>query len=191
MAWTEFTRAGYESSGGRYASNASDAEWALVAPLLPAPKRVGQPRTTDLRDVFGAILYIATTGCQWRMLPNDFPPVSTMRRYFYYWRDNSLLEVLNRQLVAAARQAEGRAADPKAGVIDSQSVRTTESGGVRGRTPASDLTGASATSSPIPSSFLSSLPCMVPRFKIVTAPRASHLRHFAVDLSSIWRCSSQ
>jgi hypothetical protein len=76
---------------GRYASDVSDAEWALVAPLMPVPKKVGRPRTTDLRDVFDAILYIATTGCQWRMLPNDFPPVSTVRRYFYDWRDNGLL----------------------------------------------------------------------------------------------------
>nr|WP_245243367.1 IS5 family transposase [Pararhodobacter sp. SW119] len=131
-AWTEFTRCRYERSGGKYTSDASDAEWALVAPLMPAPKKVGRPRTTDLRDVFDAILYIATTGCQWRMLPNDFAPVSTVRRYFFDWRDNGLLAELNRQLVAAAPQAEGRAADPTAGVIDSQSKKTTESGGIRG-----------------------------------------------------------
>ena len=89
MAWTEFTRPRYERSGGRYASDATDAEWALVAPLMPrvwtgrgqtgrgsgrgGVRRVGHPRTTDLRAVFDAILSIATTGCQWRMVPNDFP----------------------------------------------------------------------------------------------------------------------
>lgn len=82
--------------------------------------------------MFDAILYMATTGCQWRMLPNDFPPISTVRRYFYDWRDNGLLEELNRQLVAAARQAEGRAADPTAGVIDSQSVKTSENTSISG-----------------------------------------------------------
>ena len=102
MAWTEFTRKRYERSGGRYASDASDAEWALIAPLMPARDRTGRPRTTDLRDVFDAILYIATTGCQWRMLPNDFPPVSAVRRYFYDWCSTGLPDDLNRRLVASS-----------------------------------------------------------------------------------------
>lgn len=130
--WTEITRPQYERTGRRYASDATDAEWALIAPLLPAPKRVGRPRTTDLRDVFDAILYMAATGCQWRMLPNDFPPVSTVRGYFYDWRDNGLLRTINHHLVMAAREAAGREASPTAGVIDSQSVKTTESGGIAG-----------------------------------------------------------
>jgi transposase len=129
---TELTRQQYVRTEGRCASDATDREWALIALFLPAPKRVGRPRTADLRNVFDAILYIATTGCQWRMLPNDFPPVSTVRRYFYDWRSSGLLHEMNHHLVAAARQAEGRSANPTAGVIDSQSVKTTESGGVCG-----------------------------------------------------------
>ena len=144
MAWTELTRPHYVRTGGRYASDTTHKEWALIAPFLPAPKRVGRPRTTELRDVFDAILYLVTTGCQWRLplssdqwrkmarLPNDFPPVSTVRRYFYDWRGSGLLGEINHRLVAHARQAAGRRASPTAGVIDSQSVKTTESGGVCG-----------------------------------------------------------
>ena len=79
MAWTELTRRQYDRQGTKYASDTSDAEWALTAPLMPPPKTTGRPRTTCLRDVIDALLYIATTGCQWRMLPNDFPPISTVR----------------------------------------------------------------------------------------------------------------
>ena len=132
MAWTELTRRQHAREGDRYASDLTDAEWALLTPLMPPPKQTGRPRTTCLRDVFNAILYVATTGCQWRMLPNDFPPVSTVRGYFYAWRNDGLLEEMNRALVEAARLAEGRAALPTAGIIDSQSVKTTESGGVSG-----------------------------------------------------------
>lgn len=132
MAWTELTRRQYAREGARYASDLTDAEWASIAPLMPPPKTTGRPRTTSLRDVFDAILYMATTGCQWRMLPNDFPPVSTVRGYFYAWRDGGLLYEINRKLVEAARLAEARAAQPTAGIIDSQSVKTTESGGVSG-----------------------------------------------------------
>ncbi len=132
MPWTETTRREYERRGRRYASDMTDAEWALIAPFMPGRKRTGRPRTTALRDVCDALLYMAATGCQWAMIPKDFPPPSTVQRYFYDWRDGGLLATINHHLVMAARELEGREASPTAGVIDSQSVKTTESGDISG-----------------------------------------------------------
>ena len=132
MPWTKITRRDYERRGLRYASDATAKEWALLEPHMPAPRPVGRPRTTDLRQVVNALLYMATTGCQWRMLPKEFPPYTTVQGYFYDWRDSGLLATINHHLVIAARELEGREASPSAGVIDAQSVKTTESGGVRG-----------------------------------------------------------
>ena len=86
MPWTEITRAHYVREGLRYASDLSDAEWEIVAPFLPTPFTVGRPREVELREVVNAILFVATTGCQWRQLPKDFPPYSTVQGYFYAWR---------------------------------------------------------------------------------------------------------
>src|SRR5215468_9056855 len=82
-----------------------------------------------MRAVLNAIFYIAQTGCQWRMLPKDFPPFTTVQRYFYPWRDAKLWETINYALAAQAREADGREASPTAGIIDSQSAKTTEAGG--------------------------------------------------------------
>jgi putative transposase len=131
MAWTEITHPQYARRALRYASDLTDEEWARIAPFMPPPNRIGRPRTTDLRAVTNATLYMASTGCQWAQLP-WVPPPSTVQRYFYAWRDTGLLETINFHLVTTARERAGREAGPTAGAIDSQSVKTTESGGPAG-----------------------------------------------------------
>lgn len=130
--WTETTREQYRRDHLHYASDTSDAEWLLLSFFLPGPYHLGRPREVDLRDVMNAILYILATGCQWRALPKSFPPHTTVQYYFYLWRDQRLWRRINLALVRRARKAAGRDAIPSAGVIDSQSAKTTESGGPRG-----------------------------------------------------------
>ena len=132
MPWTEITRLDHDRSELRHASDCRDEEWVLIAPIATQRARVGRPRTVDMRRVWEAIQYIATTGCQWRQLPKDFPPVSTVRYHFHRMRNDGTLEVIGDILTVASRLVSGRDGDPSAAIIDSQSVKTTESGGVSG-----------------------------------------------------------
>ena len=130
--WTASARHRYRRSAARYATDVTDAEFALIEPLLPAARRGGRRRTTVLREVLNALLYLLRTGCPWRMLPSEFPPQSTVCGYFRRLWEDGVWSAIQTALLMAAREQAGREASPTAGIVDSQSVKTTEAGGPRG-----------------------------------------------------------
>ena len=116
-----------------YPSDLTDAEWALIEPHIPPVKPGGRPRKTDLRDVVDAVFYLLRTGCQWRYLPRDFPPKSTVWRYFNQWRHDGTLDTIHDLLRRKARTAEKPYHPRTTASVDSQSVDTTSGGEQRGR----------------------------------------------------------
>jgi transposase len=131
MPWNETDREKYAVIRQRYASDLSDTEFALVAPLLPARKPCGR-KPTDPRAILNALFYLVRTGCPWRYLPKDFPPFTTVQNRFYAWRDSGLWEQIVSVLVMTVRETEGKEAAPTVVIVDSQSVKTTEAGGAKG-----------------------------------------------------------
>ncbi len=132
MSWTKITPVDHDRSDLRYASDCRDEEWRLIAPEVTAQSRSGRPGTVDMRSIWDAIQYVAATGCQWRQLPKDFTLVSTVRYHFYRMRNEGTFVVVRELLAVASRIVAGREAKPRAAIIDSQSVKMTESGGPRG-----------------------------------------------------------
>lgn len=109
-----------------YSSDLTDFEWQVIAPLIPKAKKGGRRRSVDLHAVLNAIFYILKTGCQWHMLPKDFPPKSTVYAYFSVWSVDGTIDRIHRKLRRTARLLVGKKSDETVGIIDSQSTKTTE-----------------------------------------------------------------
>ena len=127
--WTNKNRAKYNRDHLRYPSDVTDEEWALVAPLIPKARRDGRKREVDIREVFNGVMYVLSTGCQWRYIPKDLPPKSTVYRYFCDWSYDGVLDRIHHTLYVACREKLEREASPTAAIIDSQSVKSAEKGG--------------------------------------------------------------
>jgi len=127
--WTPENRGSYDRGKLRYPSDVTDEEWAHIAPLIPPAKHGGRKRSVDVREVVNGLMYILSTGCQWRAVPKDLPPRSTLFEYFDLWDYDGTLDRIHHALYVKCREAMGREASPTACVIDSQSVKGAEKGG--------------------------------------------------------------
>jgi len=127
--WTIENRTLYDRSQLRYPSDLTGEEWALIEPMIPPAKRGGGKRTVMMREVVNGVMYILSTGCQWRALPKDLPPRSTVHGYLDLWNWDGTLERIHHALYVKCREKAERDASPTAAIIDSQSVKSAEKGG--------------------------------------------------------------
>jgi putative transposase len=129
--WTNENRGKYKRDHLRYPSDVTDEEWTHVEPLIPPAKRGGRKRESNMREVFNGIMYVLSTGCQWRYIPKDLPPRSTVNHYFCLWGWDGTLDRIHDSLYEKCREQAEREASPTAAIIDSQSVKSAEKGGPR------------------------------------------------------------
>jgi len=129
--WTNENRGRYDRSRLRYPSDLTDQEWLHVAPLIPPAKRGGNKRRVDEREIVNGLMYVLSTGCQWRAIPKDLPPRSTLYDYLDLWSWDGTLDRLHETLYGKCREQASREASPTAAIIDSQSVKSAEKGGLR------------------------------------------------------------
>ena len=127
--WRNENRGRYDRSKLRYPSDLTDEEWAHVEPLIPPARRGGAKRTVSVREVVNGLMYVLSTGCQWRAIPKDLPPRSTVYDYFDLWSWDGTLDRIHDALYVRCREAASREASPTAAIIDSQSVKSAEKGG--------------------------------------------------------------
>jgi transposase len=139
--WTDEHRRAADRKGLRYPSELSDAEWHLIERLIPPAKHGGRKRSVNVREVLNGIFYVLSTGCQWKALPKDLPPKSTVYDYLDLWSWDGTLARIHHELYVSCREQAGREASPSAAIIDSQSAKAAQKGGPRSTRRAEPVLG--------------------------------------------------
>jgi transposase len=175
--WTSRNRGRYDRSKLRYPSDVTDEEWELIVPLIPPGKSGGGKRTVIMREVVNGLMYVLSTGCQWRAIPTDLPPKSTVYDYFDLWTYDGTLQRIHHALYEQCREQAQREASPTAAIIDSQSVKSAEKGGSasmrRVTTPARKSRARSDMFSSIHQACCFTLLSILPTSKIEMEPFSS------------------